>query len=42
VARARTRIAGHRAEMFASLAPAERRQAARILERLAAAIEELR
>jgi MarR family transcriptional regulator, organic hydroperoxide resistance regulator len=36
------RIATRRAEIFASLAPAERRQAARILTRLAAAIEELR
>jgi DNA-binding MarR family transcriptional regulator len=41
-ARKRERIAARRAEIFASLAPAERRQAARILERLAAAIEELR
>jgi MarR family transcriptional regulator, organic hydroperoxide resistance regulator len=38
----RDRILARRAEIFASLAPAERRQAARILERLAAAIEELR
>jgi DNA-binding MarR family transcriptional regulator len=42
VARKRERIATRRAEIFASLAPAERRQAARILTRLAAAIEELR
>jgi DNA-binding MarR family transcriptional regulator len=39
VARKRERIATRRAEIFASLAPAERRQAARILTRLAAAIE---
>jgi MarR family transcriptional regulator, organic hydroperoxide resistance regulator len=42
VARKRERIATRRAEIFASLAPAERRPAARILTRLAAAIEELR
>jgi MarR family transcriptional regulator, organic hydroperoxide resistance regulator len=42
VARKGERIATRRAEIFASLAPAERRQAARILTRLAAAIEELR
>jgi DNA-binding MarR family transcriptional regulator len=42
VAYKRERIAARRAEVFASLQPAERRQAARILERLAAAIEELR
>jgi DNA-binding MarR family transcriptional regulator len=38
----RARIAARRTEIFESLAPAERRQAARMLERLAAAIEELR
>jgi MarR family transcriptional regulator, organic hydroperoxide resistance regulator len=38
----RDRIRARRAEVFASLEPAERRQAARILERLAAAIEDLR
>jgi len=42
VARKGERIQARRAEIFASLEPAERRQAARILERLAAAIEELR
>jgi DNA-binding MarR family transcriptional regulator len=42
VARKRERIQDRRAQIFASLEPAERRQAARILERLAAAIEELR
>jgi DNA-binding MarR family transcriptional regulator len=42
VADKRERIAARRAEIFASLAPAERRQAARILERLSAAIEDLR
>jgi DNA-binding MarR family transcriptional regulator len=42
VERKRKRIRARRAEIFASLEPAERRQAARILERLAAAIEELR
>jgi MarR family transcriptional regulator, organic hydroperoxide resistance regulator len=42
VARKGERIATRRAEIFASLATAERRQAARILTRLAAAIEELR
>ena len=42
VAHKRERIAARRAEIFASLEPAERRQAARILERLAAAIEDLR
>jgi DNA-binding MarR family transcriptional regulator len=35
-------IAERRAQVFASLAPAERKQAARILSSLAAAIEELR
>src|SRR5829696_1674852 len=38
----RERNQARRAQIFASLEPAERRQAARILERLAAAIEELR
>jgi DNA-binding MarR family transcriptional regulator len=42
VAHKRERIGVRRAELFASLEPAERRQAARILERLAAAIEDLR
>src|SRR5215210_2630898 len=42
VAGKRERIDARRAEIFASLEPAERRQAARILERLAAAIEDLR
>jgi DNA-binding MarR family transcriptional regulator len=42
VERKRERIRARRAEIFASLEPEERRQAARILERLAAAIEELR
>ena len=42
VARKRERIRARRAEIFASLEPEERRQAARVLERLAAAIEELR
>src|SRR3954471_14133307 len=38
----RDSIAGRRAAVFASLTPGERRQAARLLERLAAATEELR
>ena len=42
VERRRARIDARRAEIFAALSPAERRQAARILERLAAAIEDLR
>jgi MarR family transcriptional regulator, organic hydroperoxide resistance regulator len=37
----RARIARRRAEVFASLAPAERKQAARILSSLAAAVEAL-
>ena len=37
----RARIAERRAEVFASLAPAERKQAARVLSSLAAAVEEL-
>jgi DNA-binding MarR family transcriptional regulator len=40
--RRRTSIAARRAAVFASLTPDERRQAARLLERLSAAIEELR
>ncbi|MDX6698727.1 MAG: hypothetical protein QOE65_2124 [Solirubrobacteraceae bacterium] len=42
VAGKRRRIAGRRAEVYGSLSPAERRQAARILSSLAAAMEELR
>jgi DNA-binding MarR family transcriptional regulator len=38
----RARIGARREELFRSLAPGERAQAARILQRLAAAIEELR
>jgi DNA-binding MarR family transcriptional regulator len=37
----RRRIAERRAQVFASLAPAEREQAARVLSSLAAAVEEL-
>jgi DNA-binding MarR family transcriptional regulator len=37
----RSRSAGRRAQVFASLAPAERKQAARVLASLAAAVEEL-
>ena len=37
----RARIAERRAQVFASLAPAERKQAARVLSSLAAAVEEL-
>ena len=38
----RDSIAARRAAVFASLTPAERREAARLLERLAAATEDLR
>jgi DNA-binding MarR family transcriptional regulator len=39
---ARARGEAHRAEIFASLSPGERREAARLLERLANAVEDLR
>jgi MarR family transcriptional regulator, organic hydroperoxide resistance regulator len=42
VAAKRRRIASRRAQVYGSLSPAERRQAARILSGLAAAMEELR
>ena len=38
----RARIAARRREVFESLSPAERKQAARVLARLASAMEELR
>ena len=40
--RKRARIRARRAQLFEALAPSERREAARVLERLAATIEELR
>ena len=42
MARKRERIRGRREELYRSLEPEERAQAARLLERLAAAIEDLR
>jgi DNA-binding MarR family transcriptional regulator len=42
VARKRARIARRRRELFGALSPGERREAARVLSSLAAAIEELR
>jgi DNA-binding MarR family transcriptional regulator len=42
MARKRERIRARHEELYSSLEPGERAQAARLLERLAAAIEELR
>jgi DNA-binding MarR family transcriptional regulator len=42
MARKRGRIQGRHEELFRSLEPGERAQAARLLHRLAAAIEDLR